>query len=162
MIKIRNRLQRKGNGLERRTRKLPGGENVLYVLEQCFQGINKYQKPNRTPKSSTLHFFFFLFFFLFFFFFFFWPLQELTEVLDQGLNLHHSSDPSHSSDSIRCLTHCATREFLFKFFFCMLIIPLKRRKKKKREREDLRLIGHSDDKMENTDYYTYPSKLDGI
>ena len=33
----------------------------------------------------------------------------------QGSNLHHRSDPSHSSDNTRSLTHQATRELISTF-----------------------------------------------
>ena len=47
-----------------------------------------------------------------------------TEVPRPGIELHHSSNPSHSSDDVRSLTHWATRDLqhshllpLFSFFF---------------------------------------------
>ena len=45
----------------------------------------------------------------------------IRKFLGQGLNLHHSSDPSQSNDNTRSLTHYTTREnpttFLKKFWF---------------------------------------------
>ena len=38
---------------------------------------------------------------------------HLWQFPRQGLNLGHSSNPGHSSDEARSLTHCATRELLF-------------------------------------------------
>ena len=35
----------------------------------------------------------------------------LQKFLSQGLNLHHSSDLSLSSNKVESLTHCTTREF---------------------------------------------------
>ena len=34
----------------------------------------------------------------------FWPCLQHSESTDQGLNLRHSSDPSHSSDNAESLT----------------------------------------------------------
>ena len=50
------------------------------------------------------------FFFFFFFFFSFGCILSACKFLGQGLNLRHSSDPSHCRDSARSLTHCPTRE----------------------------------------------------
>ena len=46
------------------------------------------------------------------------------KFLGQGLNLHHSCDPSHSNDNARLLTCCATRtsysvSFSFNFYFIL-------------------------------------------
>ena len=44
------------------------------------------------------------------FFFFFGPAHNMWNFPGQGLNLHHSNNPSHCSDSSRSLTHCTTGE----------------------------------------------------
>ena len=44
----------------------------------------------------------------------------LQKLPGQRLNLHHGSDPRHSSDNTRSLTHCAIRELLkclFKIYY---------------------------------------------
>ena len=42
----------------------------------------------------------------------------MGKFLDQGSNLHQSSEPSHSSNNTGSPTHGATRELLFIFCFC--------------------------------------------
>ena len=46
----------------------------------------------------------------FFFFLFFGCTHSMWKFQGQGLNMSHSSDPSHSSDNTRPLTHLAIRE----------------------------------------------------
>ena len=44
------------------------------------------------------------------FFFFFVFVSSMKKFLGQESNMRHSSDPSHSSDNTKSLTHWATRE----------------------------------------------------
>ena len=46
------------------------------------------------------------------FFPFFGHTCSIQKFLGQGMNQHHSSPLSHTSDKVRFLTHCATRELL--------------------------------------------------
>ena len=52
--------------------------------------------------------------------------QSMRKFLGQGLNPCHSSNPSHSSDNARSLTHCTTRELCYVHFYryqnCMLLV----------------------------------------
>ena len=48
--------------------------------------------------------------FIFFVIFWGWRAYSLRKFQDQGLNPHHSCDPSCSSDDSRSLTCCVTRE----------------------------------------------------
>ena len=45
--------------------------------------------------------------------FFFWSLHDIWQFPSQGLNLHHSSNPSRCSNNTGSLTHCTTRELLY-------------------------------------------------
>lgn len=45
-----------------------------------------------------------------FFFFFFLAVPRGIQFLGQGWSPRHSSDPSHCSDNVGSLTHCAARE----------------------------------------------------
>ena len=45
-----------------------------------------------------------------YFYFLFGSIPAMGKFPSQGLNLHHSSDPSCCSDNARSLTHCAMRE----------------------------------------------------
>ena len=54
----------------------------------------------------------------FFFFFFFGRIHRMWKCRGQGLNLYHSSDLSHRSDNIGCLTHWATGELLTHAHYC--------------------------------------------
>ena len=65
-------------------------------------------------RSFSFSFFFFVFFF---FVFFFWLSPWHVEVSGLGINLHSSSNQSHSSDKAGALTCWATRE-LWKKIFC--------------------------------------------
>lgn len=47
-----------------------------------------------------------------------------TEVSGPGTEPHHSYNPSHSSDSVICLTHCATRECLYNTVLLTILIML--------------------------------------
>ena len=55
---------------------------------------------------------------------------SMQKFLGQGLNPYHSSDPSHSSDSVGSLTHCTTGEiplfFIYLFVFLPFLGPLPR------------------------------------
>ena len=51
-----------------------------------------------------------------FFFVFLGHTCRMQKFLGQGLNLHHSSDPSHSSDIARSLTYWAARELPIVYF----------------------------------------------
>ena len=66
------------------------------------------QAPNEHLPAFTLRAFLF-------FFFSFWPC--MWKFPGQGSNLSHSSDPNHSSDNARSLTHYPTRELPLKAFF---------------------------------------------
>ena len=46
------------------------------------------------------------------FFFSFWPCPQHVEIPRSGIDLHHSSNPSHSNDNARSLTYYTTRELL--------------------------------------------------
>ena len=51
-----------------------------------------------------------------FYLFTYWLTCGTWKFLDQGLNLHHSSDLKSYSDNTRSLTFCTTRELLFIIF----------------------------------------------
>ena len=51
------------------------------------------------------------------FYFIFGCTCSMQKFPGQGSNLHHSSDPNHSSYNARSITHQATREFQVWFFW---------------------------------------------
>ena len=53
---------------------------------------------------------------------FFGCTLNMWKFPDQGLNLWHSSDPSHWSDNIGSLTCCTTRELILSLFFFFLCV----------------------------------------
>ena len=55
------------------------------------------------------------------FFFFFGCTYGMYDFLGQGSYLSHSSDPGHSSDNTRSLTHWATRELLYTLSLCLAL-----------------------------------------
>ena len=77
----------------------------LIVLEFFFK-----EKKKKGMTLNCVGIFDWFFCFVFFSFFFFGHTQNMQKFLDQGLSPHHSSNPSHSSDSTESLTHWATRE----------------------------------------------------
>lgn len=98
-------------------------ENVVFILspdvllysmfcEHLWPSLGVYGFAAYGEKLKLL---FFLFFFCFFLGggLFFGHTQSMGKFPDQGSNLHHSSDLSHSSDNARFLTHCTTRGLPF-------------------------------------------------
>ena len=66
------------------------------------------------PKFFESWFFIILFYFIFIIF---GRAHSMQKFPGQGLNLHCSSNQSHSSDNARSLTHLATRELPEPWFF---------------------------------------------
>ena len=55
-------------------------------------------------------------------FFFFGCICGMQKYPGQGLTLHHSWDPCHSSDNARSLTDCATRDLVLPRILCVLAL----------------------------------------
>lgn len=93
------------------------GECGIYAVEipRCTRS-----RLQGTGLGQQLPIFFFLSFFSFFFFF--GHAHSMWTFLGQGLNQHHSSDPSRCSNNTRSLTHCATRNSSICFFKKWLLL----------------------------------------
>ena len=95
--------------------------NVLRMLEKKRQNIYQVGKHGKIARLQDQYFILL----------FFWgSTPNMWKFLGQGLNPHHSNNPSYCSDNARFLTHSTrwelhkTNIFIFIFLIFFLIFPL--------------------------------------